>query len=345
VLTGVLLGVSFLTRLDVGAYATVACLLVASRRRRMLATWLCVVVPVIAALAAVVPWSSLYEQVVWYPIVGPRLYRPFTPTPLDPALGFQAFLDTSLLVLVPRIGLALAVVRAVINRDRARALVVTVLFALACQLQTLGRGDTYHFAQAATPALLAIGAAVASIRAVPLVQRGSAAALAGVTGLVCGLGLYWFSGPADPYRGQIEQASAFVRAATTRDEPIFVGLTQNRFTFNNPLFVYALADRSPGTRLTMYNPGVTNTDAGQNTIVEDLERTETRYLVLDRVHALDHDPEGLGSIPGSMILDRYIASHFVVARDFGLIVVMARDPESVFIRPPVARSRSYEETP
>jgi len=324
VLTGVLLGISFLLRLDVGAYATAACLLVATRRRRLIATWLCVVLPVTAALIAVVPWSSLYEQVVWYPIVGPRLYRPFTPTPLDPGLGFQAFLDTLLLAVVPRIGLGLAVIGTVISRDRSRALVATVAFALLCQLQTLGRGDTYHFGQAATPAVLAIGAALASLHSVPRLQRASAAALAAVIGLVCGLGLYWFAGPVDPYRRQIEEASAFVRAVTARDEPIFVGLTENRFTFNNPLFVYSLADRSPGSRLTMYNPGVTNTDAGQSTIVDDLEHTGTRYLVLDRVHALEHDPEGLGSVAGSTILDRYISSHFVVARDFGLIVVMTR---------------------
>jgi hypothetical protein len=324
VLTGVLLGISFLMRLDLGAYATAACLLVAMRRRHLVVTWLCVVVPVVAALAATVPWPSLYEQVIWYPIVGPRIYRPFTPTPLDPGLGFQAFLDALLLAVLPRIGLGLAVIRTVIDRDRSRLLLASITFALFCQLQTLGRGDTYHFAQAATPALLAIGAAVASLRGASLVQRGSGAALAAVIGLVSGLGLYWFAGPADPYRSQIEQASAFVRAATTREEPIFVGLTENRFTFENPLVVYFLADRSPGSRLTMFNPGVTNTDAGQSTIIDDLERTGTRYLVLDRLHALEHEREGLGSIPGSTILDLYISSHFVVERDYGLVAVMVR---------------------
>jgi hypothetical protein len=323
-LAGVLLGISFLMRLDLGTYAMAACLLVVTRRRRLLLTGLCVVVPVFAPLLVLVPWANLYEQLIWYPIVGPRLYRAFTATPLDPALGFQPFLDTLLLVLLPRIGLGLAMMRTLLHRDRDRALIMTVTFALLCQLQTLGRGDTYHFAQAATPALLAIGAAVASLRRARFVQRGAAAALAVTVGLVCGLGLYWFAGPTDPYRLQIERASAFVGAATARDAPIYVGLTENRFTFQNPLAVYFLADRSPGSRLTMFNPGVTNTDAGQRTIVDDLERSETRYLVLDRAHALDHEREGLGSVPGSTILDRYISSHFVVARDFGLVVVMVR---------------------
>jgi hypothetical protein len=298
--------------------------LVATRRRHLLVTWLCVVAPVVAALAATVPWPSLYEQVIWYPIVGPRTFRPFTPTPLDPGLGFQAFLDTLLLAVLPRIGLGLAVIRTVIDRDRGRLLLVTITFALFSQLQTLGRGDTYHFAQASTPALLAIGAAVASLRGASFVQRVSGAGLAAVIGLVSGLGLYWFAGPADPYRSQIEEASAFVRAATTRDESIFVGLTENRFTFENPLVVYFLADRSPGSRLTMYNPGVTNTDSGQGAIVNDLEHNGTRYLVLDRVHAFDHEQEGLGSVPGSTILDQYISSHFVIEKDYGLVVVMVR---------------------
>jgi hypothetical protein len=121
----------------------------------------------------------------------------------------------------------------------------------------------------------------------------------------------------------VSDAAAFVAGKTAPAEPIFVGLTDNRFTFNNPLIAYYLADRRPGTRFAMYNPGVTNTDATQMAMTSELEASRTRYLILDRENAGTHE-EGPGAVPGSTILDMYVAAHFVVARDFGSIVVMVR---------------------
>ena len=50
------------------------------------------------------------------------------------------------------------------------------------------------------------------------------------------------------------------RADTAPDEPIFAGEVRNGHAFLNPLMAYYLADRPPGVRDTMYNPGVTTTD-------------------------------------------------------------------------------------
>ena len=127
------------------------------------------------------------------------------------------------------------------------------------------------------------------------------------------------------YNRTLVATSAWVQVATDRDEPIFVGLTSNRFTITNPLIIYYLSDRSPGVRDTMFNPGVTNTDWGQTRMVGDLERTMTPYLVLDRLAADASEPSNDSRIPGSTILDTYMAANYHTVCELGGLVIQMRN--------------------
>jgi hypothetical protein len=315
---GALVGVSVLFRQDVGLYALIALLITCRSARPLLGVGL-VVGPVLLVLLAIVPVGRLYEQLVWYPIVGTRVYRS-VPDALSQASGATAILLGVLFVWGARLIIAAAAVRAIaVRNSESFGLVV---FALLCQLQTLGRGDFAHFAQAAGAAFLCLGT-VATPRVVKsrLGSRALGSAIA-MLAVVAAFAPPTTTGLA--YQTSVESAVAYIQQNTSRQEPIFVGLTSNRFTFTNPLMVYYLADRAPGVRDTMYNPGITNRDATQQEMINDLDGSNTRYLVLDRFFSPTCEPVNASCQPGSTRLDEFIAAKFQEAADFGDIVVMVR---------------------
>ena len=63
--------------------------------------------------------------------------------------------------------------------------------------------------------------------------------------------------PVDPYDAALTAAVDLVRLRTGANEPIFVGEFRTGHALLNPLLAYYLADRPPGVRNTMYNPGIT----------------------------------------------------------------------------------------
>lgn len=74
VLAGALVGVAVLARLDLGAYA-LAAVIVSSRSLRPVIGAVAVTLPVAVIFLLLVPVPSLAEQLLWYPLVGPRIYR------------------------------------------------------------------------------------------------------------------------------------------------------------------------------------------------------------------------------------------------------------------------------
>jgi hypothetical protein len=149
-LAGAIVGISLLFRQDVGLCALVAVLVVSRSARPLIGLGL-IVGPVVLILLTIVPPEALYEQLLWYPIVGTRVYWA-VPDPLSVASGLAAMVLMALFVWGARACIVTAAIRALAARDATRA--GLIVFALLCQLQTTGRGDFYHFAQAAGPALL-----------------------------------------------------------------------------------------------------------------------------------------------------------------------------------------------
>ena len=321
VIAGAVVGLSVLFRQDVGLYALVAVLIELRSPRPLLGFGL-VVSPVVLILLAVVPLDALYQQLVWYPIVGTRVYRA-VPDPLSTTSGPMAVPLMLLFVWGARACIVAGAIRARATRDGSG--VGLLVFALLCQLQALGRGDLYHFAQAAGPGFLCL-ATVFTPGAVA--RRWGAGAPTGVVAVLAVVAVVArITSPLAPpasYQASIGKAVEYVHEHTSSTEPIFVGLTSNRYTFDNPLLIYYLADRPPGVRDTMYNPGVTNEDSTQVEMVADLNRTGTRYLVLDRVFASVCEPFNASCQPGSDRLDEFIGSEFRTAADFGDILVLVR---------------------
>ena len=329
-LVGILVGVAFLSRLDVGAYALAGTLVVRDRRA-VLAGFSLVAVPFVALLLASTPPATLIEQLLWYPLVGTRQFRGLTGS--DGWLGQPAALLLAVpLILVPRLAIALAAMRLIRVAVRgtwsaeSTTLLGLVVFASACQLQTLGRADFEHFAQAGAPAilLLSVWFPVARPRAFRFTMLSTAVAACVVVGLV-GSRLH---ADTTAYDQNLRSASSWIRSATSPQDRVFVGLTTHRYTVLNPLIVYYLADRGPAVHDTMFNPGVTNTDWGQTRMIADLERSNAPYLVLDRALAEHRETSADGGAPGSTLLDEYLHKNYRTVCDLGTLVIQARTDES-----------------
>lgn len=322
VIGGCLIGLAFLSRLDVGAYALLAAL--AFRDRKIVfATFLVFALPFAAFTLLTTPVEAVVEQLIWYPLVGPRVFRglPDIASTLPPV---SAFLLSIPLMLLPRTMILVSVIRIVVSRPIDRALIGLTVFAALCQIQTLGRADAQHFALAAMPAILLLA---------PFVRRqqknaASFALLAGSVTVclaipiaVVASGVFAVPQERDATLIQAVQAT---RMVTATSDPIFVGLTRTRYAFTNSLIAYYLADRRPGTAETMFNPGITNSDATQRKIVAELQRTQTDFLLLDEAVSDKFEPQNESRIPGSTILDEFVASEYGTMCVFGDYRVMAK---------------------
>ena len=327
IVIGLLVGFAFLSRLDVGAYALLSVLVVRDRRAVLLGFALIAIPFVAFALATTAP-SSLFEQLIWFPLVGTRQFRSLPGPEVMFGQPTAALLSLPLLLL-PRIAIAVGAIRLALiaaqgRRDpRFTGSLALVVFAASCQLQTLGRADVEHFSQAATPGLLLFALWFSTAR--PNLVRFSALTAITAAAMVVGLIGHRLHPDALGYDRTLIATSDWVRAATNPEDRIFVGLTSHRYTVRNPLIVYYLADRAPGVHDTMFNPGVTNTDWGQTRMVGDLERTAAPYLVLDRPSAGASEPCNDSRIPGSTMLDDYITAHYHTVCDLGSLVIQARN--------------------
>lgn len=331
---GILVGLAGLARPDVGAYALIA-VTIATRSWRPAVGAALVVAPVAVLFALAVPLGSLVEQLVWYPIVGPRTYRGLPPP------GILAFVEPGhavdwLLYWSPLVLIGLAILRRLRTGAMPPTDLALLILAVLCRLQTLGRADTAHDAQAAVPAILLAAYALSGVGS--RAGRYAIALGAAVFIALAALPLVWLVQPSDPYDRALRSAVAEVRARTGPDEPIFAGEVRNRHAFLNPLLAYYLADRPPGVRDTMYNPGVTTTDPTQQRMVDDLQRNRVRYLILDARYADCYETSNLSREPGSDRLDRALGQDYRVVADYGAVVIMALPDEPFVIVAPGDRA-------
>ena len=152
----------------------------------------------------------------------------------------------------------------------------------------------------------------------------------------------WLVAPADDYGAALRAAASIVRTHTRPGERIFVGETSNRYALVNPMLAYSLADRPAGVRDTMYNPGITTTEATQRRMVDDLRANDVRFLLLDARWSGCYETSNQSRIPGSTLLDAAIAREYRAVADFGAVVVMARRDVDV---PPIAPGVQLAPTP
>jgi hypothetical protein len=127
-----------------------------------------------------------------------------------------------------------------------------------------------------------------------------------------------------------------IDANSSRDDRIFVGLTSHRYTVVNPMLAYYLADRSSAVRVAMFNPGVTNTEPVQREMVANLKAANAQIMLLDDRFADSFEASNDSRIPGSEVLDDYIALEYEEVCRFGgtrIFAIRARAPSIKCVQP------------
>jgi hypothetical protein len=333
VLAGIVIGLAFATRFDVGAYALIASVLTLERRRWVLGGFGIVASVLALAIVATGSLSMALNQAVWYPLVGQRPYRA---VPLPDLSGGAAMLLFIVLVVIPRGALAAGTLLLLTRRGTDRLLTTLLVFALCCQFQTVTRGDFPHQAQVALPAYLMVGAAWPGSFTLRRGTPGRLARLGGsirfgvasvLTALVLSVAISgvsrWDLGPLPVESQQLIAAIRTLHANTTTNQPIFVGATGHRHAVLNDMIAYYLADRPSAVRDSMFNPGVTNTDQIQEAMVADLAASRTRLILADRRWTDFFEPSNDSRIPGATILDDYLRAHYVSVCDYGTIAILS----------------------
>jgi hypothetical protein len=277
-----------------------------------------VTAPVAAVLLLIVPIDSLVEQLVWYPVVGPRQFRSV------PGLGVLFTPEAASLLSLPLVWLPrIAIIGALFHgwRTKRRDVLAVAIFAALCQLQTLGRTDIDHLAMAAIPALPLLGIWIQARR---LTSNVGLAVIVGLCVVAVGFGRGLRASAPPDLDPDLWAAAEVTRSITSPGDPIFVGLTNNRYMLMNPLLAYFLADRTPGTTTTMYNPGVTTTEARQREMTSQLDRSGTDVAILNREWADLFEAWNDSRFPGPTVLDDYLARSFRPLCDFGTVQVHVR---------------------
>ena len=338
---GVLCGVAFAFRFDVGAAAAVGAALAAGRRAPALrsAAAAALTAAVLMAPFAIAAPEELWDQTVGFALDEQSLQRLPLPGEYDGAFEPNKILAFYLPYVLMG-GLALWLAVAVATRAPARLWAAFPL-AVAGLAYLLARVDEFHLVPLAVvlPVLLAGGAArewLAGRRPAALVLS-LPLALVAIDGLDRNR-IDLVSGPpldrthldaADGVKAAREDARAleelvpYVRERVPAGRPIFVANPRHDLVrVGNPL-VYVLADRPNPTRYDVMQSGVVTTEDVQREIVRDLRRSRTGLVVrwLSPV-AAEAEPNGAGRSSGVRILDRELARRYAEVERFGDYAVL-----------------------
>jgi len=106
-----------------------------------------------------------------------------------------------------------------------------------------------------------------------------------------------------------------IDALTPEGGPIWVGLQRNDLVTFNDTTLYFLSARNPGTVYYEALPGLTNTESGERTIACQLARAGVGLAVLGPTSA--GEPWNLSSVPGSPLLDQWLAARTIARSQVG----------------------------
>jgi len=116
-------------------------------------------------------------------------------------------------------------------------------------------------------------------------------------------------------------AARYVRARSKPDDAIFVGLPHYDRIFANNVAFYFVANRRPATKWYHFDPGLQSSEAIQELIVEDLEYSRPKFVVLDSEWEDIREPNASAISSGVFLLERYIALHYRKVATYGTMTV------------------------
>lgn len=225
-------------------------------------------------------------------------------------------------------------------KDRA-PLIWPAALSLAVVPQMMGRTDLWHAVFTVAPSLLlsALWLFGGPERRWHAGRAWSLAALGGVL-LVLPIVENFRSRPSPPAvsaRADLARASQtpvsrprqraiqFIRKHTGESDPIYVGLTDHRWTLKSDPDLYFLSDRRGATRYLQFDPGLNDREDVQRSMIEELERTQPKVAILVERKVRRHEPNRSRE-KGSALLDQYLRRHYEVQGRDGNLRMLLRKP-------------------
>lgn len=111
------------------------------------------------------------------------------------------------------------------------------------------------------------------------------------------------------------QIAKYVARKTKPGEPFFSACYTHRRTLASNLDLYYLARRPAATQYIIFDPGTTNSVAGQSEMIADLERTRPK-IVLRGPGCIWNEPNA-SMDEGAALLDEYLDKHYALHRNVG----------------------------
>jgi hypothetical protein len=115
----------------------------------------------------------------------------------------------------------------------------------------------------------------------------------------------------------------YVAQRTAPDEPLFVGLARHDRIFANDMLLYFLLNRKPATKWYQFDPGLQTSAPTQQAMIDELERTKPKLIVLEAQWSEVREPNG-SALSDATLLDDYIRQTFETAVIFGQNAILQR---------------------
>jgi hypothetical protein len=330
---GILAGLAFLFRPEIGVAAALGAWILDGRR-----SWTPVLSAAFVALSGLLPFlvvspGDLLSQTFGFALEQhlQRLPFPLAPQTSDPNKVLERTFP-ALLVVFTVLWAAVA-----LARRRGGALLPLIVAGLG---YLLARTDEFHLVPlAAVLAIALAGAAAREQRLVLKVALAAGVALIVAHGLdrqlgkltdathLAGIDLPTVGGvrgaPADGRA--LEELAAAVRARSKPGDPLLSAPPRYDRVRVGDTLLYTLLDRRNPTRYDVVQPGVVTTAEAQREMRADLRRTRTRLVVRWMGPAArEVEDNGSGKSSGVTLLDDYIDARYARVGRYGDYVLLAR---------------------
>jgi hypothetical protein len=108
-----------------------------------------------------------------------------------------------------------------------------------------------------------------------------------------------------------------LRVQTKPDELVFIGNHRHDKIFANDVALYFIADRKPATRWYHFDPGLQTDGRIQQEMVQDLQSSKTRWIVLCDKWADFNEPNASSVSSGVRTLDHHIELNYTLQETYG----------------------------
>lgn len=106
------------------------------------------------------------------------------------------------------------------------------------------------------------------------------------------------------------RAAAYVRKHTLPTTRIFVTVRHTDRFVLNPVALYLLADRLPGTHWHIFDPGLQTRADVQRSMIVDLQQNKVAWILRDATDEHLREPNASALSSGVHLLDRWIETHY-----------------------------------